>query len=321
MWRMTEDVVKKFSHVERYEAYLKKERRDRHLVQVTIQSELLQAAAIIGLYEKSGRTALVGQVASGFVSTRDVKNVVRGENPGADEELRKSMRSVSNYFIHDDLNFIDKAFLELVHRRKNTFGEDIADVMGIYAFQEPDPDFMKHFRRQIGHYMLAVIVNLAWRFDRPYIVWVDAPDQGCEFDSRGLITHRICSPKYSRRSFWIHAIQSDNENSGKNWFAKEGPVSSPTGYSEFLWQRALSHNITTEDMLLSPLFVHTQKLQWDISQNHFKETVSALKATNDIGWGKVFSPLQDQVSRNLTIHQVPGVFSIPICKNPEGEVS
>lgn len=53
------------------------------------------------------------------------------------------------------------------------------------------PDLLQNLQKGLSKVDFAAIFNVAWRFDRPYPLDVDAP-RGCAIDFRGATEYRIC---------------------------------------------------------------------------------------------------------------------------------
>ncbi|KAF2877022.1 hypothetical protein BDV95DRAFT_601439 [Massariosphaeria phaeospora] len=214
---------------------------------------------------------------------------------------------------------IDRLFKEsmngILHNTTDSINQDMRDIMvgtvlgnidlrtliasGDYI--EPHPDFFSALKSVTDRYQFAAAVNSLWTFDRPYILDVDA-EMGCENDRRGPALNKVCLSERPGKSYWIYAIMQDEEHSKTN----NAHIRAPTGLYRFRPDNNLDYNrdmhrITIEDIVRSSLWVH---------ENHLEDAIRNMDATR-------IADMHRHASTNLG--QVPGAFTIAVCRNPGGE--
>jgi hypothetical protein len=80
----------------------------------------------------------------------------------------------------------------------NHIGMTIVDILTSGGFLGPDRHFQTLLQEKEERYLFALAVKFAWRFDRPYILEVDAP-LGSKRDIRGHSNCRICPPEHPKK--------------------------------------------------------------------------------------------------------------------------
>lgn len=138
------------------------------------------------------------------------------------------------------------------------------------------------------------------------LVWADAPG-GCDLEWRGPWQNRVCLPEEPTSSFWLYGIGQEMENDKGGH--KQGDVRGPTGFHDFEVCNRLgpTHDITLQDIVRSSLFVYRNKLEDAITNIDTWEIES------------VFNRENRKAGKGEPLGQIPGAFSIPICRNPGGE--
>jgi hypothetical protein len=207
----------------------------------------------------------------------------------------------------------------------NRNGATIVDAMTTMPFLSPGPDLMESVVNMEKKWLYAAAVNrIWWAFNRPYIVDTDAP-MGCIYDGRGHYDYRICLPEYPYRSFWLWAIGSylefDKPGSSRPLNHAQAHVSGPWTFRFFNKYHDKPHKlsndpevnlfgtITQQDMLRSSLFVHRHQLADDYDNSNITTTGGAFHYA-DLTFG-------DDAELGWT--GVQGAWSVPICRNPNGE--
>jgi hypothetical protein len=220
---------------------------------------------------------------------------------------------------------IDNDFRQFMKGSPKHNNTTIVDALTTMPFLAPGPDLTETIINMEKQWLYAAAVNrIWWAFNRPYIIDSDAP-MGCINDGRGHYDYRICLPEYPYRSFWLFAIgsylENDEHDSAKLYNHRQAHVSGPWTFRFFNKYQNKPHNLSTgiteehlfrsitqQDIVRSSLYVHRHKLADDFDNSNITTIGGAFHYadlsfdTGGSGWSKV-----------------QGAWSIPICRNPNGE--
>ena len=194
---------------------------------------------------------------------------------------------------------IDQGLLDLMKGAKNTESKTISDFMLKDTYIAFNPQYYENVQKVLEKINFGALINEAWKFDRPYILHVDAPN-GCKSDHRGAPEYRICLDKHPNKSFWLYAITHDEDEDFLD--NDESLIRGPTRYRGFLTPSATNLGITLEEIVRSSLYVHEKGL----NVRGGNQTIDA-NGPSEI------------LKNQGTISSIPSVFTIPIYRNPFGE--
>ncbi|KAF1841578.1 uncharacterized protein K460DRAFT_293247 [Cucurbitaria berberidis CBS 394.84] len=231
-----------------------------------------------------------------YLGISHVLNTAWGEVPNIDGDLEASFRGSLNELQHRSTQCITQEMRDFMSGETNRLEQNMSSIMKGEDFFAPDPNLTIRVKRDCEKIMFAVAVNALWRFDRAYILDTDAPPSGCESDTRGPSQNRVCLPEFSKKTFWLYALNPSQEGDTSDQAQASGPI----GYRNFFNETERYYNITMKDIVRSSLFTHQNGLQEAIEKIDFKR-------------------MGEAASGNKTLGKVPATFTVPVCRNPGGE--
>ncbi|KAF1914053.1 hypothetical protein BDU57DRAFT_332080 [Ampelomyces quisqualis] len=315
--RQTHPLVKRFSSAEHVEQTLKSQAtKEKVAIAIGTAFAILGAGAVsaatIGMLPAAALVPKLSYdlLAAGYFGVTGTVNALRQDVPDFSGNLEKLLTETLDKILNDWENNVNKDLRALMTGAPNHKNMTIIDVLTSGDFLGPDPDLQTFLQEQEERYLFAAAVNSAWQFDRPYILDVDAPEGGCEADDRGHSNYRVCLPEYPNKSFWLYAIGITQEND----FMKDdqAQVHGPSGFHEFDSMQTATHNITREDIVRSSLFVHHNKLEDALMDLEVPNLQAALERDG-------LKPTNNDENSLKFLGSIPGVFSVPVCRNPSGE--
>jgi hypothetical protein len=318
-------LVKKFTSAARLEDRARSEKQTQEIAMAAVQGFILVAAALLAIptIGATGPAAVTAAatsvgasiVSSSYVATMGVaKNLMPDGTPDYTNMVLDMYTGTMADVIHvRETNFANM-FRDLLKGEPLHNGDTIDDFLTAEEFLGLDPDLVPFLQKREKQLMFAAGINMVWLFERPYILDVDTPN-GCENDMRGPRENRICLPEFPNRSFWLYSIGRGREND--LLYTRQEMVTGPTNFHAFDEEHEKTHSITREDILRSALVVHRNQLQTSITNRNITQIIAALEKETIGSWGDDDPVLNSEKVRN--VGKVPGMFMIPICRNPGGE--
>lgn len=219
-------------------------------------------------------------------------------------------------FVHDFKEVFNNDLNEVLFKVKRSIGLDLHDLMvGAEDTQGktildhltsgdlliPNPDVSIEMGNHIGRVVTGTALNKLWEFDRAYFVLVDSPN-GCKNEmARGPSGYLVCLPEHPNLGFWFHSIDRYQEDDP--FTDTQAMVRGPTGFFKLNGDDKY-YGLTLQDVARSSYWVH--------QKNTVKRKGERIE----------MDPLSlDSTIRTPDEHlgRVPGVFTVPICRNPGGE--
>jgi hypothetical protein len=227
----------------------------------------------------------------------DVRN-----DPYLSQDLVALMSVSWNELAHKASDSISSDLIDLMIGAKNAQDQDLPQLIISGEFIEADPQIYIKLKAIIGTYYQAAMINSLWKFERAYILDTNSKDGNCHTDDRGASEVRVCLDEYPGHTYWLYSIdQSEEDDKFKD---DQALVHGPSGYRNFFENRSSNvHGLTKEDIVRSSLW---------IDANNFEDKVNAEKPD-------LLLLMRSMVDANKDLGKVPGAFSLPICRNPDGE--
>lgn len=303
-------LVDRYSSVSRIQQHLEDERKKELLGLAIGSSVLLMAGGMAGMVATfpaigavtTASSAAMGMVAATYVSIIGPINAARSVLPTTKASLKDQILAGLNEFSRSGLNNIARDMEKFMEGDRNERGLDLLDILkGEYFFRRDDP-IQRAIRSNSDQLMWAGVVNALWAWERSYIIDANAP-AGCWNDNRGPQESRVCLSERPNRAYYVYALDKSQEyapGSGD----KHARIHGPTGYRNLRDRDADAYGFSMEDVVRSSLFVHENKLQNAIERFDYKKVASALARGKSLG---------------TNLGHIPGLFTLPVCRNPGGE--
>ncbi|KAL5394958.1 hypothetical protein PMIN06_003262 [Paraphaeosphaeria minitans] len=224
------------------------------------------------------------------------------EDPNLGQDLTQLMSLSWNKLAHEATDSIASDLADIMTGANNTQGQALPQLIKSGEFIEADPQIYMELSEIIEMYYQAAMINSLWKFERAYILDTNALNGNCHNDYRGASQVRVCLDEYPGHTYWLFSIdQSEEDDRQKN---DQALVHGPIGYRNFFERKSSDmHNLSKEDIVRSSLW---------IDANNFEDKVNAEKLD-------LMLLMRSMLDANKYLGEVPGAFSVPICRNPGGE--
>jgi len=243
--------------------------------------------------------ATVG-IVTGIISlVNSVVGTLRDDISMHTPDLEHNIRLVLSIYEKRGIEALKHDLRKLMEGDKIGHGKSLQDYMTGDTFYLRVPRAQEDIHRASDMMLFGTVVNGLWAWERSYIVESKAMARyGCENDYRGPREGRVCLKDRPGMVYYIYSYDLGADEIGKRY-----PVHSPTGYRNFFRRINQAHGFTKEDIVLSSLFVRKYKL-----------------AQNGAGnYENVPHAFEHSKKNGRYYGTMPGVFTLPICHNPQGE--
>ncbi|KAH5100216.1 hypothetical protein HBI88_015220 [Parastagonospora nodorum] len=274
----------------------------------------LYMADSFGLKFLSAAANIIG---SSYIGAAGIVNAGTADVPDYSAGVKSWLTGTLNTILENRQRKVDEDLRDLLKGGVNSKNMTIFDLLSSKDFLAPDPDLQVYQAEREKQYLLAVSVNAAWHFERPYIIDADAPPGGCESDNRGPVERRVCLREAPTNSFWLFNIGQGRE--GGSLKNDRAQVTAPSGWYMFDDTGSQTLNVTRKCVVRSSLMMDRNNLADAVDQSDFVTISSALERKSVVMSGIDAVHWSGDPEKTKHLGSVPGTFSIPIFRNPGGE--